>query len=238
MITKSYTAEKLYAVMQQSILFCNLPADDRLYVAGATHNAALVDVFSSGEEIPSLRNGERLLILVLEGKGIVYSPDDDHSVILKTIGPSDVFGVSILFSDEPPVSVVRAKGTLIALCIPASSILGLLDRNADFRMRYISFLSSRICFLNRRISSYTAGNAERRLAIYLSTLPSDESGNLRIGLSMTALAAHLDVSRASLYRALDQLSHEGIILHDGRRIRIPNKTAFDSYLSTRSTAEL
>ena len=237
MVTKPYTMEKLHAIMQASPLFHNLTQEDRLYLTGSQETEFTVDVFSSGEEIPSVQNGERRLILILEGNGIIYSLNDDHSVILKTIGPSDVFGVSILFSDEPPVSVVRAKGTLTALCLSASTILGLLDRNADFRMRYISFLSSRICFLNRRIASYTAGSAERRLAIYLSTLPMDENGSIRIDLSMTALAAHLDVSRASLYRALDRLSKEGLLLHDGRSIRIPDRNALSSYKPAGSTTE-
>ena len=211
------------------MLFCGLSAADLLGTTPTEKAKATVNVFSSGEEIPWFRDGERLLTLILEGQGVVCSPDDDRHVILKTALPSDLFGVSILFSDEQPVSTVRAKGQLIALCLPASTIRRLLDCNADFRMRYIAFLSEKICFLNKKIASFTAGSVERRLARYLMSLPLDKNGILHLTLPMTALAAQLDVSRASLYRAMDQLVSEGLIIRDGRTLRVCDQPALASY---------
>lgn len=230
MTTKSYSPDKLYAVMQASALLRGLTVSDLLGDSSPERARVTVQVFSSGEEIPWTRDGERLLTLILEGQGIVTPRGDDRFVMLKTALPSDVFGVSILFSIEPPVSTVRAKGQLVALCLPASAIRDLLDRNADFRMRYITFLSGRICFLNQKIAAFTAGSVERRLARYLASIAKEEDGGtLHLPIPMTALAAQLDVSRASLYRALDRLVEEGLIERDGRALRVSDKAALSAY---------
>ena len=215
--------------MQASALLRGLTVSDLLGDSSPERARVTVQVFSSGEEIPWTRDGERLLTLILEGQGIVTPRGDDRFVMLKTALPSDVFGVSILFSGEPPVSTVRAKGQLVALCLPASAIRNLLDRNADFRMRYITFLSGRICFLNQKIAAFTAGSVERRLARYLASIAKEDGGALHLPIPMTALAAQLDVSRASLYRALDRLVEEGLIERDGRALRISDKTALSAY---------
>ena len=215
--------------MQASALLRGLTVSDLLGDSSPERARVTVQVFSSGEEIPWTRDGERLLTLILEGQGIVTPRGDDRFVMLKTALPSDVFGVSILFSGEPPVSTVRAKGQLVALCLPASAIRDLLDRNANFRMRYITFLSGRICFLNQKIAAFTAGSVERRLARYLASIAKEDGGTLHLPIPMTALAAQLDVSRASLYRALDRLVEEGLIERDGRALRISDKAALSAY---------
>ena len=43
-------------------------------------------------------------------------------------------------------------------------------------------------------------------------------------VSISDIAVMLNMGRASLYRALDKLSAEGIISKDGRRIKIINKS--------------
>ena len=187
--------------------------------------------FQPGEEIPLLLGEERALVVLTDGLALAYSTDEKRSVILRSIPSGTAFGVSVLFSDEEPVSVIRAKTAATALYLPASVVSERLALDAVFRTSYIAFLSGRIRFLNRRIACYTAGNAERRLALYLSELPpyGDDPDELRIDLPMTDLSELLDVGRASLYRAFARLSEAGLIDRDDRRVRVLDRRALTRY---------
>lgn len=185
--------------------------------------------FSAGEEIPLTKGDTRALVLLTEGIAFAYSTDEKRSVILRSIEPGTVFGVSVLFSDEAPVSVVRAKTAVSALCWDADTVAVFLRENEVFRMNYIAFLSGRIRFLNRRIACYTAGSAERKLALYLAELPRDAESTVYLDISMTALCELLDVGRASLYRAFSKLSEQALIARDDRRVRILDHSALLSY---------
>ena len=191
--------------------------------------------FESGEEIPTSYDGERALILLTKGFALAYSSDEKKEVLLRTIRPGMIFGVSVLFSEDAPVSVIRAKVRAEALCFPAPAVRMLLERSEVFRMNYITFLSGRIRFLNRRIACYTAGCAERRLALYLSELTSDTTASATLDLSMTELSELLDIGRASLYRAFARLTELGLIERSDRRIHVPNRRALLTYVEKNET---
>ena len=81
----------------------------------------------------------------------------------------------------------------------------------------LSFLAGRVCFLNRKIQCFTAGSAERRLALWLL---SEEEEVITLPSSLTTLSDMLDIGRASLYRALDKLEGDGLIRRNGREITL------------------
>ena len=185
--------------------------------------------FSTGEEIPLTYGDERALVILAEGMALAYSLDAERSVILRTISPGTAFGVSVLFSEDSPVSVIRAKTAVEAIFFPASVVQSLIAEHAAFRMNYIAFLSGRIRFLNHRIACYTAGSAERRLALYLTELPEIHEGIALLDIPMTDLSEMLDIGRASLYRAFGRLSDAGLIRREDRRIEILDRNGLLRY---------
>lgn len=191
-------------------------------------NALLRD-FSAGEEITLSIGGERALVILTDGLALAYSLDNERSVILRTIRAGTAFGVSVLFSEDAPVSVIRAKSAAEAVYFPASAVQSLISDSPAFRMNYIGFLSGRIRFLNRRIACYTAGSAERRLALYLCELPQTAEGVTLLDTPMTDLSELLDIGRASLYRAFGRLSDCGLIRREDRRIEILDRNALLRY---------
>ena len=59
----------------------------------------------------------------------------------------------------------------------------------------------------------TAGTAQQKLAVYLI-----EQGDMSI--SMTDLSQQLNLGRASLYRAVEELEESGAILRDGKLLKV------------------
>lgn len=221
------TTEHLSASLSLCPLFREIPQETFDHLL--SNESIRIRCFRGGEEIPLLCGNERALVILTDGHALAYSSDAERSVILRTITKGTAFGVSILFSKEDPVSVIRAKTSAEALYLPSHVVYELIDESPAFRRNYIAFLSGRIRFLNRRIACYTAGSAERRLALYLSDLPEIESNVVVLDTPMTDLCELLDIGRASLYRALRRLADDGLIERDDRRIRIPDLTALRRY---------
>lgn len=174
--------------------------------------------YQKKEMICSPFDNEKKIVVILSGSASVHSADTGKSVLLRTLHKSDVFGVSNLFDyDESFVSHVTANQTCRALIIGADAISYLLQNDHNFMYSYISFLSGRIRFLNQKITFYTSGSAERRIALYLSSFNSE---TIVPPLSMNLIAELLDISRASLYRGFDKLIEDGFIKRDGETIII------------------
>lgn len=219
--------QTLIRILDQCPLFSNVSED--VMTTLLSSEEACIRAFSPGEEIPLLNGNDRALVVLTSGIALAYSTDAARSVILRAISPGTAFGVSILFSDEEPVSVIRAKGKAEALFLSPEAVWKLIELSTDFRMNYIRFLSGRIRFLNRRIACYTAGSAERRLALYLADLPEESPGRAYIDLPLSDLCEQLDIGRASLYRAFTKLTEAGLIERTDRHVRIFDRKALFHY---------
>ncbi len=222
----------LYEILTKCLLFRGVERE-RIEALDKTGEVRFTR-YAAGEKIPLTVESERALVVLTHGTALAYSRDAERSVILRSITPYTAFGVSILFSEEEPVSLIRAKTSVEAFAIPASLVEGLIGESAVFRRNYIAFLSGRIRFLNRRIACYTAGSAERRLALYLLSLAADENGVTVLDVPLTDLSELLDVARASLYRAFTRLSESGLIERTERTVRILDRDGLLRYESEKN----
>ena len=164
------------------------------------------------------RSGQKHLGILLEGQAEIQSADSGRSVVLRTLRAPGIFGAASLFCNDPlPLSHIEARTACRVLYLPLAAVRLLLAEDDGFREAYLAFLAGRVCFLNRKIQCFTAGSAERRLALWLL---SEESTTFTLPTSLSTLADMLDIGRASLYRALDKLESEGLILRNGREITV------------------
>ena len=84
-------------------------------------------------------------------------------------------------------------------------------------------LPIRLCRrIGRRIDTFTADDVSARLRGMLKDfwLRQGKGGAFTLPCSYTQLAALLNVGRASLYRALEQLEREGLFTREGRVFRL------------------
>lgn len=184
--------------------------------------------FKQGDEMFSPQKEEKKLGFILVGEASVYSADGNRSVLLRSLCEGDSFGVSNLFDTHGGfVSLIVAKKASSVIFFSPAAISSLLERSGEFRMSYIRFLSQKICFLNRKISCFTAGSPERRLAVFLSAQSNEESYSLN--LNANSLSEMLNVGRASLYRAFDKLTADGFISRNGKIITVFNRTALENH---------
>ncbi|MBR3967425.1 MAG: Crp/Fnr family transcriptional regulator [Clostridia bacterium] len=209
--------DKIHDILADIPLFAGA---DMEFISSAIPQDADIRSFSSGEELDPSGN----LVVILEGTARVFSSDEDRSVMLRDLSKGDIFGVAELFGGscgDIAISRVEAKNKCRALFIPREKMSYLLENDKKIMYNYLDFLCCRIRFLNKRIACFTAGSAERRLAIYLDSLSEGmktENSSVKVTpmSSMGALALTLDIGRASLYRAIDTLTEDGFIIKDGK----------------------
>ncbi len=169
--------------------------------------------FTGGEILHAPEDHQQFAGFLLSGKAVVTTPTPGKHTLLRYLERGEPFGIANLFSDDPFVSIIRAHGHCRVFCMPESAVRRLLESDTAFLYRYLSFLSDRIRFLNRKIGYLTAGSAERRLALYLVSLGREQ---VKLTASISALSDLLDVGRASLYRAFERLTADGFIRKEGR----------------------
>ena len=194
---------------------------DRTRLASIVEGYAQIVPLAQGEAL--CESFSKKLGVLLDGTADIYSADQGKSLLLRTLSKTDAFGVAGLFAKgEQPLSRIEASTQCQLLLFSAEAIRSLLAQDPGFLDAYLSFLAGRVQFLNRKIRCFTAGSAERRLALWLAA---EESEHISLPSSLTALSDMLDIARASLYRALDKLEQEGLITRTGREITIPSREA-------------
>lgn len=177
--------------------------------------------YEKGEVIYSRNSYNRSIGIILEGSVRVFKElADGRSIIINTLDKGAIFGAAALYNDDREyVSELRALGHCRILFFSQRLISRGIERDHRLAENYIRYLSERILFLNRKLSFLTAGTAEERLANFvLDNVSSNEFTELP--LPMTQLASMLNVSRASLYRAIDALTDMGAIEKNNKKIRI------------------
>lgn len=176
--------------------------------------------FQNGEVVFSPSSFTPALVLVREGRVLVWNESGGNRVLLNSIGAGGIFGAAGLFgTPDEYVTTVTAKGKTSLLFLSAPLCERILRSSPEAAMRYVAFLSDRIRFLNGRIGAFTAGSAEAKTAGYL--LGADPAKPI----NFARLSDTLGIGRASLYRALDSLAEKGLIVRDGKFITIPDREA-------------
>lgn len=140
-------------------------------------------------------------------------------LIVSMLQPGDLFGAAALFHTRGNyATTLTARTHASVLLFPQSLVEDLFAQAPEAAMAYIRYLSGRVRFLSDKLDQLLAGGAEERLARYLTDR---RQGSLvTLDCSLTGLAARLNVSRASLYRAFDTLEEAGAVLRHGRTIEI------------------
>lgn len=172
--------------------------------------------FEPGALIYSAESFEKSLGVVVSGKVEVYGETENRRVRLNTLYHGNMFGAAALFGkDDGYVSNVIAKTSSEVLFVSESNVKELIVSDPQVALSYISFLSDRIRFLNRKISIFTAKNADSSVAAAFL-----EEDRPSFELNVSRLSKKLGIGRTSVYRSLESLEKLGAIEYSQGTVKI------------------
>lgn len=180
--------------------------------------------FSHGDEIRTQTDGMQCFGILLSGSLTVYAAGEALTP-LNRLKAGSVFGVSALFGSPGANTRICAESAGEVLLIGEDPAEALWE-DKTIRKNLISFLTNRICFLNRKIASFTAKGAEGKLARHLSQCA--DPGGICTVESYSLLAKELHLGRASLYRAMEKLEADGFIRREKKAIYLLSPESFST----------
>jgi CRP-like cAMP-binding protein len=200
-------------------LFQNVPEREAREMI--SDKSCTVESFAKGSRIYSGKSFRRSLGTVLQGEiNVTKMTADGGELPINILRAGDVFGAAALFNDEDEfATVLTAARDCRVIFFPQELVRRGFAISGTIAENYIRYLSGRIIFLNQKIFSLTAGTAERRLSTWLIK-SAEEGSTTELTVNMTQLAGALDIGRASLYRAMDELEDRGAIKKISKKIQI------------------
>jgi len=155
----------------------------------------------------------------------LYAIDGAEKVV-DVLGPGRSCAEALMFAEAPryPVTAEALEDT-VALRVPAASFRRLLHANDAACFRMLAELSARLHVHLREIEALTLQNASQRLAFYLvqrAAAPGGDGHLARLPEPRAVIASRLGMQPETLSRLLRQLSDAGLVVPDGRDLRVPD----------------
>ena len=186
--------------------------------------------FSAGDTIFSPNEKDIRVGIIISGVATVVSGTGGSGCVLRNLSKGDMFGISNLYSASSPFpSMISAKNEVSCLFIDGNAFKNFIENDPQALKRYLHLLSNKIIYLNHKITVFTAGSTEKKLAVFL--FENQINGLVPLPCSMSSLAKNLGLGRASLYRALDKLTELGLIVRQDKQIAIPDQEALKCFFT-------
>ena len=177
--------------------------------------------FKKGEVIYSADKFSNSLGFICQGKAFAVT-NNGEGVFMKSFESGTCFGAAAIFGGgEKYVSTVIAKTDIEVLFISEEALNDIFLLYPKTAVNYISFLSDKVRFLNKKLSMLSCSNAEDTVLKYLNSVK-DSENYASIPKNMTLFSKMLGIGRATLYRTLDSLEASNRISRENNKIKVIN----------------
>lgn len=177
--------------------------------------------FKKGEKLLTKKSFRRSLFLIIKGSATVSKIClDGHKTVINRLDEGDVFGMATLFYEETEYpSEITAESPMRIAIFSKEIIEEAFEKYPEFAKAYAVLLSKKIHFLNEKLSAFSEGESHEKLLRWILSM-ADGREEFELPCSISKLASMVGIGRASVYRAFDQLSEEGKIKKEGKKIVI------------------
>lgn len=208
-------------------LFLELDAEQLKLIAAQTREIHV----SRGEMLFQKGDPAKGFYLVLKGQVKLAFPSiQGNEKVVAIVGSGQTFGEAAMFLGQPlPVRAEALTNTQV-LVFAGNAIFSLLEADPQFARKLLAGLSHRLHQLVQDVELYSERSSTQRLIGYLLQLCPPVEGDacpvaFDLPTSKQVIASRLNLTPETLSRILHDLTDEGVIEMNGRRIRIPNPDA-------------
>jgi CRP-like cAMP-binding protein len=222
---------KIQAFLANLPLFKELAAAELDRIAAGTremHVARGEVLFRKGDACEGIH-----LVIYGQVKLAFTSPDGAEKVV-EIIGAGQTFGEAVMFSEARYPVYAQALADTMLLHLTKHVIFEEIERDRQFARKMIGGLSRRLHGLVIDLEAYTLHSAMQRVIGYLLRGVSDadsegRSVSVELPTSKTIIASRLNLTPEHFSRILHDLTEDGMIRVEGRRIVILDVAALGRY---------
>lgn len=180
------------------------------------------------EIIISENNYTRSLGIIIKGSATVIKHSGDTEILMSILKKGDIFGMATLFYEEDSfLTEIRANEKVTMAVLSKENVRKMLSAYPVVNENYITILSEKIHFLNKKISTYTRAETIQKVAFFILQNADAEKKEVSLPYSITKVADALNVGRASVYRAFETLENDNVISREGKKITILDVDALE-----------
>ena len=184
-----------------------------------------IKTYRKNDQILSNESNDQKLGFVLDGECAVYKKREKDDILLQTLKKNGSFGILSLFCNEEYPTLIIAKKTTNVLFIKRDDFISLIYASPQLAINVITFLASKVSFLNKKIATLSGATVEEKIENYL-LIQYKEYGQT-FPFNAARVAGQINVGRASLYRVLHKLEENKIIELGYKKITINNLLYFE-----------
>ncbi len=182
--------------------------------------------FLSGERILTYSEQLNNVCVMLSGCARVYSLDEEGECsVIEYLGKDDVFGEVFHFPFKGVEYIAEAEEACEVMFIGYDHIIHPCTKACMHHTRLINNLfalaAEKLQTLELRINILSQKNVRQKLLAYLDYAGRAAKGErFSVGMSITELAAYLNVDRSSLMREMKRMKEDGLIWSEGRWFKL------------------
>ena len=213
------------ALLAQVPLFNSLGDDELARLARGTREltAARGEILFHKGDAPSG------FYLVLDGQvKLALTSARGNEKVVDVIGSGQTFGEAVMFMDATHVVFAQALVETRLLLISRTVLLGELEKDPQLARKMLAALSMRLHHLIADVEAYSLHSGRQRIIGYLLRDHDENEASeakelaVRLPTSKGVVASRLNLTQEHFSRILHELSDSGLIVVEGRTIRIPD----------------
>jgi CRP-like cAMP-binding protein len=213
----------------QSCLMCRLSLKEWKPAIAAHKKNFLV---KRGAQIISEGDPVTGVFFVTSGNVKVHKKWGEKELILRFANSGKIFGHRGLGNDSPvyPISATALEETHLCF-IPIEFFKASLKVNTDFMYNLLLFYADELQSSERKMRNLALMPVKSRLAMALINLEAqfglDNEGFINVELSRQDLAAYAGATYETVFRTLNDIVLENLIIIKGKNIRIINEAGLN-----------
>jgi CRP/FNR family transcriptional regulator len=153
---------------------------------------------------------------------------DGKERILHVVHSGDSFAEAAIFGDGRYPAFAETLCSTELIFLPGQEFLTLLHQRPGIAIHMIAGLSQFLRQFAHQIEELTFKDVPARLAGYLLKLTPEPDGSYQLPVNKSQLASNLGTVSETLSRSLRKLADEELILVEGKRIKILDRTFLET----------
>lgn len=183
-------------------------------------------VYENNEIIMEYTNTMKKIGLIAEGQASLYGSDaEGNQYLMDELKKDDVFGEPLLLPEMSQHYYVCAKAKTRVIFIDYEHVIKRCENACKFHSQMLSNLLQMIAMRAsqqaNRIYVLSRNSTRKKIMAYLCEVAGERwDQTFTLPVSYTALAEYLCVDRSAMMREMKNLTEEGVIFREGRKIRL------------------